>query len=423
MRAVTRPDDNRTDSNVIIDSDAHVIIDSDAHVMETPDLFTSRFPAKFAEVVPHVKVDPKSGREMWYVGDTAVHGAVFSVYKGGKDDPVVKYEGADLEADGWAHFPKTIAEVHPSAYDPNERAKVMDQYGIQSATTFPNLGILGPDIFRSTPGLDLDLGLRVVSAYNDWIMTWPEQQPGRFIPLACIPYWDVQGAVAEIERCAEMGVKGLVMSGRPEIHGCAILPDTQYDAVWAAAQAAGMSISFHAGAGGFDNHYNDGRQSVQGTPAMQVYSTVSMLFQNTISAVDLLMSGVLQRFPDLNFAIVETGTGWVPFALTALDYHYKKYKPWQVNAEMSPDLLPSDLFRRQVFVNVWFESLSEIPADLIDNVMFETDYPHPTSLVGDQISDSIDVGLAGLTPQQRENVLWKTALRCYNLSLEDVGLR
>ncbi|MFI5957533.1 amidohydrolase family protein [Cryptosporangium sp. NPDC051539] len=400
------------------------IIDADAHVMETPDIFTSRFPAKDAQNVPHVKVDPSTGREMWYVGDTAVHGAVFSVIKGGKDDPVENRENAPTGNDGdeWAHLPRTLAEVHPSSYDPNERVKVMDQFGIQAATTFPNLTILGPDIFRESPSADLDFGLKVVSAYNDWIMTWPQQQPGRFIPLACIPYWDVEGAVKEIERCAEMGMKGLVMSGRPDIHGCPILPDPQYDRMWAAAQATGLSVSFHAGAGGFENFHNENRQRITGTPSMQIYSTVSMLFQNTISAVDLLTSGILARYPNLNFGIIETGAGWAPFALEAIDVHYKRYKPWEQHPEMSPDVLPSDLFRRQVYINVWFEQLAEVAGDLLDNVMFETDYPHPTCLVGDDIREVLEVKLAGLTPEQTENVLYKNAMRYYGLKLADIGL-
>ena len=65
-------------------------------------------------------------------------------------------------------------------------------------------------------------------------------------------------------------------------------------------------------------------------------------------------------------------------------------------------LLPSEYFRRQVYTMFWFEQttlglLEKYP----DNVMFETDFPHPTSLTptpytvgipkpSDLISQSID---------------------------------
>jgi hypothetical protein len=44
-------------------------------------------------------------------------------------------------------------------------------------------------------------------------------------------------------------------------------------------------------------------------------------------------------------------------------------------------LLPSEYFRRQIYGTFWFEYHVGRFVDLYpDNFMFETDYPHPTSL-------------------------------------------
>src|SRR5690606_32233422 len=44
-------------------------------------------------------------------------------------------------------------------------------------------------------------------------------------------------------------------------------------------------------------------------------------------------------------------------------------------------MLPSEYFRRQVYAMFWFEEQSlELLPRYQDNVMFETDFPHPTSL-------------------------------------------
>ena len=57
-------------------------------------------------------------------------------------------------------------------------------------------------------------------------------------------------------------------------------------------------------------------------------------------------------------------------------------------------MLPSELFRQSVYVTYWFESvapkhfLDVIP---IDNVLFETDFPHTTCLFGN-IQETIEAG-------------------------------
>lgn len=389
------------------------VIDSDAHVCEPKDLFTARLPAKFGDAIPRARYVEKLGGDYWFVGDNLVQPVAGSVIY---DDGTGWIERREED---FPAKPKRFEEQHPSSWDPNERVKVMDAFGIQASTTYPYLGLTSPTVYKSIPGADASVQLRIVEAYNDWILSWAQQQPGRFIPLAVVPYWDVPAAVAEIERCAEIGIKGLVMSGKPQNHGYPLLGDRHWDPVWSAAQDAGFSISFHSAGGGTMTHMTDQRRELMGYNALLAYVTSIEFFENAIAAGDLLMSGVLQRFPRLHFAIVESGCGWVPFLLEALDEHYKKYRPWRDRPEMRPDELPSDLFNRQVFVNIWFEQLADkVP---IDNVMFETDYPHPTCLLGDEIGQAM-TRLEKLNAPDREKILWQNALKCFNLKPSDVGL-
>ena len=393
-----------------------MIIDADAHVCEPKEIFTDRLPSKWADTVPHVRYVPKLDADAWFVGDTLVQMVTSSVICRRADGWIERRE-EDFPA-----FPKTFDEQHPSSWDPDERVKIMDTFGIRAATTYPNLGLTGPDIWRTIPEADHELQIQVVSAYNDWILSWATRQPGRFIPLGCIPYWDTEAAVREIERCAEIGIKGLVMSGKPQNHGCPILADPAWEPMWTAAERAGLSISFHAAGGGVEAHWNSTRRKVMGNEAIQVYVTCAEFLESAINPVDLLLSGVLHRHPELNFAIVESGVGWVPFTLEAVDEHYKRYRPWRSRPEMREDELPSELFRRQVFVNTWYESIDDMdPTRLVvDNVMFETDYPHPTCLLGDEITEALGK-MKTLSAKDREKVLWRNALRCFNLTPADVG--
>jgi NAD(P)-dependent dehydrogenase (short-subunit alcohol dehydrogenase family) len=51
-----------------------------------------------------------------------------------------------------------------------------------------------------------------------------------------------------------------------------------------------------------------------------------------------------------------------------------------------------------------------------ENILFETDFPHPTCLYGDEITAVEDV-LAGHPQDVRENILWRNAARLYRLDL------
>ena len=91
---------------------------------------------------------------------------------------------------------------------------------------------------------------------------------------------------------------------------------------------------------------------------------------------------------------VESGIGWLPFMLEAADYSWLgAFRPGR--ERHAGDVLPSDLFRQSVYVTYWFESvapkhfLDQIP---IDNVLFETDFPHTTCLFGN-IQETIEAGL------------------------------
>ena len=82
-------------------------------------------------------------------------------------------------------------------------------------------------------------------------------------------------------------------------------------------------------------------------------------------------------------------------------------------------LKPSDYFRRQCYVNFWFESvgLKLMKATFgVDNVMWSSDYPHPTGTWPDSkqyIENSMKA--AGLTDAERRMVLVDTARKVFNL--------
>jgi hypothetical protein len=146
---------------------------------------------------------------------------------------------------------------------------------------------------------------------------------------------------------------------------------------------------------------------------------VGLFLENGKQLVDLLCSGVLPRFPKLKVVSVESGIGFIPFILEALDYAFEYSKVWRTRREFTQR--PSEYFRQQVYGCYFFEELA--PQRLldrigVDNVLFETDYPHPVCLYGN-VREKIDSGLAGQPQETRRKLLFENAAKLYRVEAPD----
>ena len=77
--------------------------------------------------------------------------------------------------------------------------------------------------------------------------------------------------------------------------------------------------------------------------------------------------------------------------------------------------LPSEYLRSSIYTSFWFERRNltkDIMAVGVDNVMFETDFPHPTCLYP---VDNVAGALGALEEVEIQKVLSGNATRVYNL--------
>jgi predicted TIM-barrel fold metal-dependent hydrolase len=378
------------------------VVDIDTHVTEPADVWTSRVSRKWGERVPHVKRIGKT--DVWFIGDRAVH-APGVVSAAGFDGTYPKYR-------------RTYEEIPPAMYDAKARLALMDDEVIHANVLFPNLGGFSTAGFRELG--EPELMLACVRAYNDWLFEWAGADRGRLIPVMANPFWDVGACVREIERCALLGYKAALLCNQPHHHGHPPLRDKHWDPFWAAAQDADMSVNFHVGAGDTSETDNDVNQI--GQKANFARASTLFFLENGHCIADLLMGGVCHRFPRLKLVSVESGVGWIPFVLEALDWQ------WQNNGvpEEHPeyDLLPSEYFRRQIYGAFWFEekgirsALELFP----DNLLFETDYPHPTcqapgpASIGTHPRLYADRALQGVPEDTIRKVLQDTAAEVYGIA-------
>lgn len=383
------------------------VIDCDSHITEPGDVWTDRLPKKLAEQAPRL-LRTDDGRDVWQFGSTQRLVPVGYTAVAGWPEP-------------FPAAPRNMDEVPPAAYDAKARLAYMDEVGIWSMALYPNIGGFGNESFLGLG--DPDLMLACVRAYNDWLLDWVSPDPRRFIPIMATPYWDVAATVAEVERCAEAGHKGILFTGEPQELGFPLLGHRHWDPLWQVASDTGLPISFHIGSGDLTKDFPPARIEAHGVGPTTVRSTVTLFLKNAMQVTDLLLSGVLPRYPGAKFVSVESGMGWVPFVLESVDYAFGYSQVSKERPEF--EALPSEYFRRQVYACYFYEEFA--PQHLLDaigedNVLFETDYPHPVCLYGN-VREKIDAGLGGAPASTRRKLLWDNAAALYGVEAPDVAWR
>jgi predicted TIM-barrel fold metal-dependent hydrolase len=378
------------------------VIDNDTHISEPPDLFTSRLPRKWHDQAPKIVRNEDTGFEMWAVGaQQQTMTPVGHTAVAGWPDP-------------FPAAPSGFDEIPQAAHDPHARLEYMDSLRIWAMALYPNVSGFGSQAFLNLE--EPELMLACVRAYNDFLTDWCEPARERFIPISAMPFWDVEASVAEIERCAKAGHKGVLFTGAPQDHGQPPLASPHWNPLWECAQAHDLPISFHIGSGEFTHgDWTPERLELYGPGGINAQTSIGLFLENGRQIVDLLFSGVLPRYPDLKFVSVESGIGFIPFLLEAADHTFGYGQVAQHRPEF--EMKPSEYFRRQVYGCYWFEEyapramLDELP---VDNILFETDYPHPVCLYGD-VREKIEAGLGEARPEDRRKLLFENAAKLYKV--------
>jgi uncharacterized protein len=381
--------------------DALWVIDVDTHLTEPHDLWTSRAPKGYEDRLPRV-VDV-DGVPNW-----AIDGIVLS--RAGSSSVIAKdghkSRGSDFLQ--WA-----IDDSHPAAYDMDARVEVMDEVGIYAQIIYPNVAGFGSQKFVDVK--DPEVKRLAATVYNDAMAEIQDHANGRLFPMALMPWWDIEASVAEARRAAALGLRGVVTCTDPQNRGLPDLGEREWDPFWEVCSELGLPVNFHIGASETTmTWFGTSPWPSMGDDQKLAIGSSMMYLTNARVLANLIFSGVLERFPSLKFVSVESGIGWIPFVLETLDYQLAETAP---NSMDYLTMTPTEYFRRQVYGCFWFEKLA--PSRLIeqvgvDNVMFETDFPHPTCLYPNNQEHVADV-LADVDPVVRRKVLQDNASALYRI--------
>ncbi len=322
--------------------DKFFMASADGHVQEPSDLWITRMAAEYQDRLPGVIMDAK--------------GDQFQKTEGFRPARLqaVKFEGHEELRNKSGRTPK--ARINDLALD-----------GVDAEVLFPNKGLT---IWATR---DPKFSGAMCRAYNDW--AWETFGPfnDQLVPMACIAPNDLEGAIAEIQRCAALGFKGLSLPCKP-VFGPPDVDDPNYnlrefEPLWDCIDDVDLPVTFHVSTG------RDPRTSRSQGGAVINY-TVHSLAPTMEPLVNICASGVAERHPHLRFGAIEAGIGWVSWMLESMDEAYRKHHMWQ---KPKLELLPSEYFRRQGFSS-FQEDRSGLDVArehrLIENFLWANDFPH-----------------------------------------------
>jgi predicted TIM-barrel fold metal-dependent hydrolase len=247
----------------------------------------------------------------------------------------------------------------------------MEMNHVEASLSFPTFPrFCGQTFLEAT---DREVAEACVYAYNDWMVEeWCGDSGGRLIPLPIIPLWDADLAAAEVRRNAARGARAVCFSEIPPHLGLPSIHSKYWDPFFEACQETGTTVCMHIG--------SSSKMPATSADAPAAVAA-SLSFNNAMASLsDFLFSGVLVRFPTLKLAYSEGQIGWLPYVLERVDDVWREHRAWGGVKDIIPEP-PSTYFRRQVYGCFFRDKhgIDSLDAIGVDNVTFETDYPHTDS--------------------------------------------
>ncbi len=357
---------------------AYHLISADSHINEPADLWTSRVPAKFRDRVPRV--------ERFEEGDAWVIEGV--------DGPMPIGLNACAGQDprlrqNWVRFD----EIRSGGWDPAARVREIEVAGVDAEVLYPS-----PRIYQSVAANEEpDFHLALVQAYNDWIDEYASYDLLRFRALPLLPNRGVEMALAEIDRVgSRTSTGGFLISAFP--HG-SLSPDPGDDPVWASLEEGDITLAIHV--------------SLQNTmPAQKnllALPAATRFLGASTHLIELIFSGIFDRFPNLNLVFAEVDCGWVPYFKEQLDDGYYRYRFRFDLAKLPSEYIEQHVHFTWVTDTYGIDNRHHIG---VDKMLWSSDYPHGSSNYPNAWSPTM-AAMAGVSLEERSLMLVENARRLH----------
>jgi predicted TIM-barrel fold metal-dependent hydrolase len=358
------------------------VFDADNHMYEATDAFTKYLPEEYSGLVKYVEVNGRTKIALKNVISEYIPNPTFNVVAPpGVQELEFKLKNPNsmTQADKEAKLeppPKYIRS--PAAFfEPEARAVLMDEQGIDRAMMWPTLASLLEERLADDPVATHI----VVHAFNQWMHEqWTFNFDDRIFPTPIITLPIVDKAIEELDWVVERGAKAILVRPAPvpDFNGrrrSFALPE--FDPFWEKVQDADIMVGMHASDDGYQRYINEWEgETGEFLPFSRKISGFYMLQHAENRVISDVVSsivghGLATRFPKLRIMPVENGSAWVRPLV-------EKFQKVYDRSPKAFDEDPMVAFKRCVYIHPFHEEDPIGLVDLIgvDNVMFGSDYPH-----------------------------------------------
>ena len=367
-----------------------ILISVDDHIVEPAEMFERHVPTSLKDVAPKYVIED-NGDGYWIFEDRKVANLGVNSVVG---RPRSEY---GME-------PTALSQLREASYNVHKRVEDMNANGILGSLNFGTfVGFDGGFFAQSN---DKALAYSMIQAYNDWhIDDWCGAYPGRFIPMAILPIWDVDLVVQELKRVVKKGCRAVAFSDNPSLKGFPSIHNECWEPMWKLCHEERVVLNCHIGTGAAAAHAS------MESPIDAWITSMPMAISN--SASDWLQLRALQRYPDLTVALSEGGIGWVPYFLERADFTFEHHHEW-TNTDFG-GRRPSDIFREHFiccFIDDHFgvKNRTDVGVDII---CYECDYPHSDSLWPNS-PEHLMRNFVGCTDEDIHKMSHLNAMRAYS---------
>jgi predicted TIM-barrel fold metal-dependent hydrolase len=349
----------------------------DSHFLEPEDLWRATLPARLAELMPRAEKDPDGEWETVHIDDMSFRRRL-------PNPKAMKFYAASNRA--------------PGAHDVGLRMKDLDDEGVWSELVFPSLGMWSSS-FRTAEALR-----EALRVSNDWAWETIEKASDRLLATAQVSTLDIDDAVRELERVAEMGYRSVFLPVTPH-------PlqkdynDKVWEPFWTAAEAAGIVLAFHIGTDPIDLAKGAAAGVAFRGPGGAVLNYTETTFGGQRAVTKMVACGALDRHPGLKMLVSEGGASWVPFIADRIEEGYRQH---HMAVRPKLDRSPREIIYSQIYASFQHDqsAVHAMTAMGYTNVLWGSDYPHLEGTFGhtqdtlhrlfdgveDKVKDRITVG-------------------------------
>ena len=377
------------------------VISADGHNEVPVDRWSHWVPEKHRDKMPKL-VKIEDGSEVWRIeagGEAWVRST--------SGNAVADWEYDQFRPNKSRYYREEDGSRRPGTGDAVQRLQEQDLDGIDAEVLYPP--VYSPIFFKHDwKSKDKEAYMAFIRGYNDFIANeYTAVAPDRLITMALVPETGVDDAIAEMERCKKMGLRGVAMAQWPN-GGISYMPED--DRFFAASLDLDIRLAPHGNFGG-----------VKPPPKGAASITKDTLFASggagpSYTIGQLILNGVFDRFPKLRIYFAETQAGWLPHTLSWVDEFHRR---WAWYTDAVPKKMPSEYYRDQCLFSFIVDRMAMQLRQYIglDMLMWGSDFPHSVGSFPDTrrfLEDQFE----GVPENEKRKVLVENPAEFFSLDME-----